>query len=209
MVKPVFRRKSIGTKVSEEEYTRLEALAGGRALGEWVREVLLRELKGRQARPADEIVLAEALALRTILLNAFYKLAQGEKLTEEGMQAIIERADFRFSRRDVRVFVEWGDTQLKTHLRRLEELEYLVVHHGGRGQSFVYELAFEHQGDDRKPFFPGLIDAENLEIHDYDANRRGRMRRSRGQVGPKSGGWRGVGGMKNRQCWPSKTAIRA
>jgi hypothetical protein len=93
MVKPVFRRKSIGTKVSEEEYARLEALAGGRAIGEWVREVLLRELDGRQARPADEIVLAEVLALRTILLNAFYRLAQGEKLTEEGMQAIIDRAD--------------------------------------------------------------------------------------------------------------------
>ncbi|MGH9447260.1 MAG: hypothetical protein ACRD3O_16215 [Terriglobia bacterium] len=35
MVKPVFRRKSIGTKVSEEEYARLEALAGGRAMSEW------------------------------------------------------------------------------------------------------------------------------------------------------------------------------
>lgn len=93
MVKPVFRRKSIGTKVSEEEYARLEALAGGRALGEWVREVLLRELDGGQARPAEEIVLAEVLGLRTILLNAFYRLAQGEKLTEDGMQAIIERAD--------------------------------------------------------------------------------------------------------------------
>jgi hypothetical protein len=90
MVKPVFRRKSIGTKVSEEEYARLEALAGGRALGEWVREVLLREADGRRT---EEIVLAEVLALRTILLNAFYKLAQGEKPTEEGMQAIIDRAD--------------------------------------------------------------------------------------------------------------------
>jgi hypothetical protein len=90
MVKPVFRRKSIGTKVSEEEYARLEALAGGRALGEWVREVLLRELDGRQA---DEIVLAEVLALRTILLNAFYRLAQGEKLTAEELQSFIERAD--------------------------------------------------------------------------------------------------------------------
>jgi len=75
MVKPVFRRKSIGTKVSEEEYAKLEALAGGRALGEWVREVLLRELDGGQARPAEQTLLAEVLALRTILLNAFYKLA--------------------------------------------------------------------------------------------------------------------------------------
>lgn len=53
MVKPVFRRKSIGTKVSKEAYARLEALTGGRPLAEWVREVLLRELEGRQARPAN------------------------------------------------------------------------------------------------------------------------------------------------------------
>ena len=62
MVKPVFRRKSIGAKVSEEEYAQLEALAGGRAMSEWAREVLLRELEGRQARPADETLLAEVLS---------------------------------------------------------------------------------------------------------------------------------------------------
>ena len=93
MVKPVFRRKSIGTKVSEQEYARLETLAGGRTLSEWVREVLLRELDGGQARPAEETVLAEVLALRTILLNAFYRLAEGEKLTGDEMQTIIDRAD--------------------------------------------------------------------------------------------------------------------
>jgi hypothetical protein len=93
MVKPVFRRKSIGTKVSEEEYVRLEALAGGRALGEWVREVLLRELDGKQARSAEETVLAEVLALRTILLNLHFTVAKGEVITAEGMQAIIDRAD--------------------------------------------------------------------------------------------------------------------
>ena len=72
MVKPVFRRKSIGTKVSEEEYAQLEALAGGRAMSEWAREVLLRELDGRQARPAEQTLLAEVLALRTILLNLHF-----------------------------------------------------------------------------------------------------------------------------------------
>ena len=93
MVKPVFRRKSIGTKVSEEEYAKLEALAGGRAISEWVREVLLRELDGRQARPAEQTLLAEVLALRTILLNAFYRLAEREKLTAEELQSFIDRAD--------------------------------------------------------------------------------------------------------------------
>jgi DNA primase len=52
----------------------------------------------------------------------------------------VDRRDFRFSRRDVRAHTGWGHTQLKMHLHRLEELEYLIVHHGGRGQTFVYEL---------------------------------------------------------------------
>ena len=52
----------------------------------------------------------------------------------------VERSDFRFSPRDVRAHTGWGHTQLKTHLHRLEELEYLIVHRGGRGQTFVYEL---------------------------------------------------------------------
>ena len=58
----------------------------------------------------------------------------------------IERTDFRFSRKDVREFTKWSDSQLKRHLHRLEELEYLLVHHGGRGQSLVYELVFEAPG---------------------------------------------------------------
>jgi DNA primase len=40
----------------------------------------------------------------------------------------------------VREYAQWGHTQLKVHLHRLEEFEYLIVHRGGRGQSFVYEL---------------------------------------------------------------------
>jgi DNA primase len=74
----------------------------------------------------------------------------------------IERAAFRFSRRDVRGCTGWGDTQLKVHLHRLEELEYLLVHRGGRGQSFVYELVFENTGQDGKPHLPGLIDVDRL-----------------------------------------------
>ncbi len=77
----------------------------------------------------------------------------------------MERADFRFSRRDVRAWAPWGDTVLKKHLARLEDLEYLLVHHGGRGQSFVYELLFDGQGADGKPWLPGLIDVDRL---DYD-----------------------------------------
>ena len=91
MVKPVFRRKSIGTKVSEEEYARIETLAGGRAMSEWVREVLLREVDGRQARPAEQILLAEVLALRTILLNLHFTVAKGNPGTDGTFSDIVSR----------------------------------------------------------------------------------------------------------------------
>lgn len=87
---PTPRSKSISTKVTEEEYTQFEALAGAQTISEWARDVLLR---AASPSPAEQTIVAELLALRTILLNALYRLAQGEKLTAEQMQAIIDRAD--------------------------------------------------------------------------------------------------------------------
>jgi hypothetical protein len=75
----------------------------------------------------------------------------------------IERGVFRFSRKDVRGWSAWGDTVLKKHLARLEQMEYLLVHRGGRGQSFVYELLFERGDSASKPRLPGLIDVYDLE----------------------------------------------
>jgi DNA primase catalytic core len=65
---------------------------------------------------------------------------QTRRLLELIAEMVSGRTDFRFSRRDVREHTGWGHTQLKMHLHRLEELEYLIVHQGGRGQTFVYEL---------------------------------------------------------------------
>ena len=103
----------------------------------------------------------------------------------------VERSDFRFSRRDVRAWAPWGDTVLKKHLSRLEDLEYLLVHRGGRGQSFVYELLFDGQGTDGKPWLPGLIDPDKL---GYDENQSplgaDKSRPSRPQVAGVSRGGR-------------------
>jgi DNA primase catalytic core len=88
-------------------------------------------------------------------------------------QKLIERQDFRFSRKDVRTFARWSDSQLKRHLHRLEELEYLVVHQGGRGQSMVYELVFERHEDSARPALPGLIEIEKLSECQYDGKKSG------------------------------------
>jgi DNA primase catalytic core len=83
-------------------------------------------------------------------------------VTESCRQQETERPDFRFSRRSIREYCHWSNTRLVKHLERLEELEYLLIHRGGRGQSFVYELLYEGNGKDGKPFMMGLIDVEKL-----------------------------------------------
>ncbi len=100
----------------------------------------------------------------------------------------IEREEFRFSRRDVRAWTRWSDSQLKRHLARLEDLEYLIVHRGGRGQSFVYELYFDGAVDAARPTLPGME-------HSYDGEKSGlegqKSGGSPGQVRGVSGGGAG------------------
>ena len=87
----------------------------------------------------------------------------------------IEQASLRFTRREIREATLWGNTQLKVHLKRLEELEYLIVHRGGRGQSFVYELAYQGEGKDGQPFLLGLhsMGLQELETQQYDEKKSG------------------------------------
>jgi hypothetical protein len=100
VVKPPLRTKTLGTKVSEEEFAQLEAAASerGLTLSEWCRETLLANVNGQEAKSADsgradQALMAELLALRAILLNVLFKLANGEKPTAEEMQRLIDRAD--------------------------------------------------------------------------------------------------------------------
>jgi DNA primase catalytic core len=108
----------------------------------------------------------------------------------------VERCDFRLSRRDIREHTNLGNTQLKHHLHRLEELEYLLVHRGGRGQSFVYELLYNGEGHDGRPFLIQLINPNDLPdaLGNYDAKKSGveapKAGASRPQVGAKSVGGR-------------------
>jgi DNA primase len=103
----------------------------------------------------------------------------------------IGRAQYRFSRRALREHTRWGDTQLKIHLSRLVELEYLLVHRGGRGQSFEYELLYDGAAHSDAAHVSGLIDVEALR-HAYDGQRSGshdtQSAPGRGAVGTRSVG---------------------
>ncbi|MCP5006433.1 MAG: toprim domain-containing protein [Planctomycetes bacterium] len=143
----------------------------------------------------DDIAVANALAGdvlgRTLdelppqtraLLQHIYQMV--EKLSQ---QQELTASSVRFSRRDIRNFTDWGNTQLKIHCQRLEDMEYLLIHRGGRGTPLVYELAWQGEGEQGDSFLLGLNGLENL---GYDVNRSGVSKLlsalSRGQVGLKS-----------------------
>ncbi|EGD6883079.1 DNA primase, partial [Escherichia coli] len=66
------------------------------------------------------------------------------------------REAMRFTRKQLRDAVQWGDTQLKIHLARLVEMEYLLIHR--RGLTFCYELLFDGDGNADAAHLCGLID---------------------------------------------------
>jgi DNA primase len=110
----------------------------------------------------------------------------GEQCTAQA----IRRAEYRFTRKDVRALTGWGDTQAKLHLSRLAELEYLLIHRVKGGQAYEYELLYDGEGEAGSPFVLGLSGLN----HSYDANRSGQSAdqsgRGRPPVGARSGGGR-------------------
>jgi hypothetical protein len=97
------RTKTISTKVTEDEFTRLEQLAttSGQSMSEWSRQVLLEQLDPIQASPTEEILLAEILALRNILVNLAHAQNQGERLSLEQIHQLLAKADKIKSRKAV------------------------------------------------------------------------------------------------------------
>ncbi|MFP1868242.1 CHC2 zinc finger domain-containing protein [Lonsdalea quercina] len=101
------------------------------------------------------------------------------------------KAEYHFTRKQLRDAVQWGDTQLKIHLARLVELEYLLLHK--RGLTFCYELLFDGDAQADNAHLCGLIDVpEAIEITEkgqYESARSGvserRSATGRGAVG----GW--------------------
>jgi DNA primase len=85
----------------------------------------------------------------------------------------IERAAFRFLARDLRAVTGLSATQVKLHLHRLLELEYVLLHRATRGIGVAYELVYDGQGQDGTPFLTGLIDVERLTAPGTTADRSG------------------------------------
>jgi DNA primase len=92
----------------------------------------------------------------------------------------VARERVRFTRRELREQLAWGDTQLKVHLARLVSLELVYAHRGAHG-AFLYELAWNPDqaagAGAGGALLPGLIDPDHADQaaggHGYDPDRSG------------------------------------
>ena len=109
-----------------------------------------------------------------------------EMVRTECQRLEIDPSAFRFTRRQVREHTGLGDTQLKLHLHRLVEMEYILIYPGGRSGAFLYELLYEGQGKEGDPFVLGLLDVERLG-REYASNRSGSESDRSGSESDRSG----------------------
>jgi hypothetical protein len=102
------RSKSVGTKVTEAELRVLESRAerAGLTLSEWVRDVLLGSSVEQGTLAAERAILAEVLAMRTILLNFMLKLSARQPITEQVSRELIAWADENKMRRALEVLAK-------------------------------------------------------------------------------------------------------
>jgi hypothetical protein len=105
-VKGPLRDRSLGTKLTEVEYSRVESAAvrAGVGLSEWCRRAVLNAADRDDSQTPDGVLLAELLALRAVLLNVMFRMTNGDALSKEEMRQLIERADRDKHKRAAAVF---------------------------------------------------------------------------------------------------------
>ncbi|MCT8347845.1 DNA primase, partial [Photorhabdus temperata] len=111
----------------------------------------------------DDIALANQLAHEVLGRTLDEMPPQTRKLLlliqdwvrETAGQQAVRVDELHFTRRDIRTALHWGDTQLKVHLARLLEMEYLLLHR--RGLTYEYTLLWDGE-DTGQPHLCGLLE---------------------------------------------------
>jgi len=89
--KALARTQTASTKLTAAEFTELESVATSKGLspGEWIREVLLREVRQASGRDPTAMLLTEIIGLQMFLTNALAPLLQGSRMSAEQYQDLM------------------------------------------------------------------------------------------------------------------------
>jgi hypothetical protein len=174
-------------------------------LHQFQREVRTVQNQGRTLRYIEvipqDIALANELAQEVLGRTVDELLPQTRKLLtmlHGWVQAECEaqsqpQHEFYFTRRQAREAVGWGDTQMKIHISRLVEMEFLLPHRGGHKQPFAYELIYAGDDAEGRARLLGLIEVEALQSTATTASGRGHEAMRSGSGRGSVGGWSASG----------------
>ncbi len=111
-------------------------------------------------RLANEVLgrsLDELAAPSATLLDAIYNMVK-----EISEQRNICLEEVHFNRRQIREYISWTDWQIRTHIKQLEDLEYVYVRMGARGKEYSYAMNYNGQGQQGKRFYLNLTPVEEI-----------------------------------------------
>lgn len=86
------RTQTASTKLTEKEFSELEDVAVGRGIspGEWIREVLMREVRRASGRESSQVILTEIVGVQLLLMNVLKSIACGDSMTAAGFDKIVQ-----------------------------------------------------------------------------------------------------------------------
>lgn len=79
------REVTVSTKITQEEFALISGTSetAGRAIGEWIREVLLKEVRSASDSLRIEQLMTEIIGLQMFLTHVLSPLACGRQMTTE------------------------------------------------------------------------------------------------------------------------------
>ena len=89
------RTKSIATRLTDAEFAEVEyaASSAGKKVAEWLREAALAQARSTgEEKTTDTVLLAELMALRSLIVNLFAVASKGP-LSDETLRKIAAYAD--------------------------------------------------------------------------------------------------------------------
>jgi DNA primase catalytic core len=199
------------TRRDHEKYlTLIDSIA---LLHQHQRTTEARDVSGRAVpyvrATLDDIALANRLAPELLGRSLDELPPQTRRVYEVIKATVRERCDGEkieqgvafFSRREIRAKLGWGITQIRAHLERLRELEYIEARYGRLGSAYQYELLTDCRETAGSAHI-GLLDVEKLRV------RQATCRENRPPVGGCRNDTRQVQGVEEPRLTVNLSACR-
>jgi DNA primase catalytic core len=109
-------------------------------------------------RIANEVLgqsLDDLTAPARRLLLLIHKMVEAHCKKEK-----MEVTEYTFSRRQIREYTKWSDWQIRTHIKELEDMEYIRSRTGAWGKEYVYVLGYS--GDLNRKVYLGLTPVSEI-----------------------------------------------